>query len=200
MDMQARPRHRELAGSRVLVVGAGRIGRAIGQRAAALGCTVTGVNRSARDVPPGFSALQPMSALDDLLEAADFVVLACALSDETRGLLDARRLARLGREAVVLNVARGPVIDEAALYDALADHRIGGAILDVWWAYPGPGDATPSPSAFPFHQLSNVIMTPHYSGWTDGLFVRRSADMTANLDRLANGEPLLNVIRPASRP
>jgi phosphoglycerate dehydrogenase-like enzyme len=198
MDMQARPTHRELAGSHVLVVGTGRIGRAVGQRAAALGCRVTGVNRSVRETPAGFAAVHPMAELDQQLPHADFVVLACALGDETRGLIDRRRLALLPPGAVIVNVARGPVIDEDALYEALAGKRIGGAILDVWWAYPSADDPTPAPSRNPFHELANVIMTPHYSGWTDGLFRRRSADMAMNLDRLARGEPLVNVVRPAA--
>jgi phosphoglycerate dehydrogenase-like enzyme len=198
MDMQARPPHRELAGSHVLVVGTGRIGRAIGARAAVLGCHVSGINRTVREPPPGFASLDGLAALDRLLPGADFLVLACPLSDETRGLIDARRLALLPPRAVILNVARGAVIAEDALYESLAARRIAGAILDVWWTYPSADDPQPAPSRQPFHELENVIMTPHYSGWTDGLFRRRSADIAANLDRLCRGEPLINVVRPAA--
>ena len=190
--------HRELAGSEVLIVGTGRIGRAIGQRAAALGCRVTGLNRTLREAPPGFAAVHGLDALDAQLPQADFVVLACALDASTRGMLDARRLGLMKPDAVVVNVARGPVVDEEALYAALAGGRLGGAILDVWWIYPSPADPAPRPSRLPFHELGNVIMTPHCSGWTDGLFERRSAQMAENLNRLARGLPLTNVVRPAA--
>jgi phosphoglycerate dehydrogenase-like enzyme len=198
MGLQPRPTHGELAGRSVLVVGAGRIGCAVAERAAALGCRVIGVNRTPRAAPPGFIELRPLGELDALLPAADFVVLACALDRDTRGLIDGRRLALLHGGAVLVNVARGPVVDEAALFAALAARRIGGAILDVWWRYPTAAEPGRPPSAHPFDSLDNVIMTPHYSGWTNGLFLRRSTQMADNLDRLAEGLPLRNVIRAAA--
>ncbi|HET6468698.1 MAG TPA: hypothetical protein VFG43_10005, partial [Geminicoccaceae bacterium] len=68
---------------------------------------------------------------------------------------------------------------------------------DVWWRYPSAEEPRPRPSALPFHELDNVVMTPHASGWTTGLFRRRGAQMAENLDRLARGEPLVNIVRPA---
>lgn len=198
MGFQPGPTHRELAGSTVLVLGTGRIGRAVAERLAAVGCQVVGVNRTVREPPAGFLAIHPLASLDALLPDADFVVVACALADATRGLLDTRRLALLKPSAVVVNVARGPVIDEAALYRVVAERRIGGAILDVWWRYPTADDPRRAPSAHPFAALDNVIMTPHCSAWTDGLFRRRAAEMAENLDRLAEGRPLRNLIRAAA--
>lgn len=198
MGFQPGPTHAELAGSSVLVIGSGRIGRAVAERLAAVGCEVVAVNRTVREPPAAFRAFRPLSSLDALLPDADFVVVACALADATRGLLDTRRLALLKPTAVVVNVARGPVIDEAALYRVLAERRIGGAILDVWWRYPTSDEPRREPSAFPFASLDNVIMTPHCSAWTDGLFRRRAAEMADNLDRLAEGRPLRNVIRAAA--
>ncbi len=198
MGFQPGPTHGELAGNAVLVIGTGRIGRAVAERLTALGCRVVGVNRTPRGSPAGFAAIHPLAELDVLLPEADFVVVACALDDGTRGLLDARRLALLKPHAVVVNVARGPIVEEAALYAALAERRIGGAILDVWWRYPTDAEPRREPSAFPFATLDNVIMTPHCSAWTDGLFRRRAAEMADNLDRLAEGRPLRNVIRAAA--
>jgi phosphoglycerate dehydrogenase-like enzyme len=192
------PPHRELAGSTVLIVGTGRIGRAIGARAKAWGCRAIGCNRTLRPAGPELDTLHGLDRLDELLPQADFVVLACGLDESTRGLIDAARLARMRGDAVLVNVARGPVVDEAALFEALTRQRIGGAILDVWWRYPSEAEPSPRPSHLPFHELRNVLMTPHVSGWTDGLFRRRSAQMAANLDRLARGEPLLNLVRAAS--
>ena len=125
----------------------------------------------------------------------DFLVLTCALDETTRGLIDGRRLALLRRDAVLINVARGPICVEADLFEALRAKRIGGAVLDVWWRYPSAGDPAPRPSAFPFHELDNVVMTPHASGWTEGLFRRRGGQIAHNLDALATGAPLINLVR-----
>ncbi len=190
--------HRELGGSMVLVVGTGRIGRAVAARARAWGCRVVGCNRTVREAGPELDELHGLDRLDALLPQADFVVLACGLDETTRGLIGAARLARMGRDAVLVNVARGPVVDEQALFEALAASRIGGAILDVWWRYPGEDDPAPRPSRLPFHELRNVFMTPHVSGWTDGLFRRRSAQMAENLDHLARDKPLANIVRAAA--
>lgn len=122
-----------------------------------------------------------------------------ALDDNTRGLLDARRVALLKPHAVVVNVARGPIIEEAALFGALVGCQIGGAILDVWWRYPTLDGPSREPSAFPFDTLDNVIMTPHCSAWTDGLFSRRAAEMADNLDRLVEGRPPAQVHRALGR-
>jgi hypothetical protein len=90
--------------------------------------------------------------------------------------------------------ARGAVIDEAALYDALLHHRIGGAAIDTWWDYP-PRAAPRDPStAWPFHRLDNVLLSPHVAGWTTGTLLRRTLEMARNLDRLARGEPLNNSV------
>ncbi len=188
------PPHGEAAGATLGIVGLGRIGRAIGRRAQALGMRVLACNRSLVPDPP-VDELLPWSRLDELLPRVDFLVLSCALDSTTRGLIDARRLARLRPEAVLINVARGPVCVEADLFAALRDRRIAGAVLDVWWRYPSAEDPTPRPSTFPFHELDDVIMTPHASGWTEGLFRRRGGQIARNLDALATGAPLLNVVR-----
>lgn len=190
--------HRELGGSTVLIVGTGRIGRAVGARARAWGCRVVGCNRTPREPGPELDAVHSLDRLDTLLPEADFVVLACGLDETTRGLIGASRLAKMRGDAVLVNVARGPVVDEEALFDALAAGRIGGAILDVWWRYPSETDPAPRPSRLPFHELRNVMMTPHVSGWTDGLFRRRSGQMAENLDHLARGEPLSDIVRAAT--
>jgi phosphoglycerate dehydrogenase-like enzyme len=134
--------------------------------------------------------------LDPLLAAADVVVVSTPLTDRTRGLIGARQLARMRPSAVLVNVGRGPVVDEEALYTALRDGTIGGAAVDVWYAYPAGGN-TASPSAFPFHALPNVFLTPHSSGLTRQTFEGRAADIAANIRRLDAGEPLRNVVAVA---
>lgn len=191
--------HGEVAGATLGIVGLGRIGRAVARRAQALGLRPIACNRSLVPDPP-VDELVPWSRLDELLPRVDFLVLTCALDETTKGLIDARRLALMRPEAVLINVARGPVCVEADLFEALRAKRIGGAVLDVWWRYPSQGDPAPRPSAFPFHELDNVIMTPHASGWTEGLFRRRGGQIAKNLDALARGTPLFNLVRAPTAP
>lgn len=189
--------HGEVAGCTVGVVGLGRIGLAVASRAAALGMHVLGCNRSPREPGHGVAEVVPWPRLDEMLARCDFVVLACALSPETESLIDAARLAAMRPGAVLINLARGAVADEKDLFEALRERRIGGAVLDTWWRY--PDDAAPAcrPSRLPYHELDNVLMTPHCSAWTDGLFRRRGGHIAENLNLLAEGRPLLNVVRPA---
>jgi phosphoglycerate dehydrogenase-like enzyme len=96
--------------------------------------------------------------------------------------------------AVLINVARGEVVDEDALYDALDRGAIAGAALDVWYRYPA-GDAPTHPGHRPFHTLPNVLMTPHVSGWTEGMMDARAGVIAENIHRTARGEAPVNVVR-----
>jgi phosphoglycerate dehydrogenase-like enzyme len=102
------------------------------------------------------------------------------------------------RTAVIINVARGPIIDEQALYDALRDRTIGGAVIDAWSQYPSGDDLTLPPSSLPFHELPNLIMTPHSAVWTRGMIERRWSSIAANVDAIARGDvgALRNIVRP----
>jgi phosphoglycerate dehydrogenase-like enzyme len=140
--------------------------------------------------------MRGMDRLTDLLTGSDFVLVTLPLTDQTRGMLDRAAFAAMRPTGVVINVARGAIIDEEALYTALEEHRIGGAIIDVWYRYPPHGQPQGTrPSSFAFHELDNVMMTPHASGWTDALLPRRNRAVATNLNRLARGESLLNVVR-----
>jgi phosphoglycerate dehydrogenase-like enzyme len=187
-------RHGELGGQTVGIVGLGHIGREIARRATALGCRVLAANRTPRDTPPGVERLYAFADLNRMLAESDIVVLSCALTEETQGLIDARRLKAMRPEAFLINVARGPVAEEEALYEALRDRRIGGAALDTWWNYPTAAEPERRPSRFPFHELPNVLMTPHCSPWTDATVERRAVDIARNLDRCARGETLANIV------
>ena len=129
-----------------------------------------------------------------MLERADYLAVTLALTPETRGLIGARELARLKPTAVLINVARGEVVDEDALYDALHRGAIAGAALDVWYRYP-TGDAPIHPAHRPFHALPNVLMTPHVSGWTDGMMDARAGVIAENIHRAARGEAPVNLVR-----
>jgi phosphoglycerate dehydrogenase-like enzyme len=86
------------------------------------------------------------------------------------------------------------VLEEQALYDALAQGRIGGAIIDTWYTYPSGDAPVTHPSRLPFHTLQNVVMTPHMSGWTEGMIRRRQHTIADNVNRLVRGEPLVNLL------
>jgi len=188
------PVHGELFGSTVGIVGYGHIGREVARRARAFGMRVIAATRTPRD-DDLVDEIMGLDRLNDLLGAADFVVLAVPLVPATRGLIGAAELAAMKEGGVLVNVARGAVVDEDALYAALRDRTIGGAVIDVWYRYPErPGEPV-MPSRHPFQALDNVYMTPHASGWTDGLIARRARVIAANLDRFARGEPLLNLLK-----
>jgi phosphoglycerate dehydrogenase-like enzyme len=189
------PRHGEVHGKTLGILGYGRIGRETARRALAFGMQVRACSRTARTSEPLIGRVDGMDALADLLRGSDFVLVTLPLDAGTRGLLDARAFAQMKDSAVVINVSRGAVIDEQALYDALAQRRIGGAVIDVWYGYPPRGERHAAPSRLPFQALDNLIMTPHASAWTDGLLPRRNRAIAENLNRLARGEPLLNVVR-----
>jgi phosphoglycerate dehydrogenase-like enzyme len=144
-----------------------------------------------------------MERLDELLETSDYVVVACDLNEGTRGLLDAACLARLKPQAFIVSVTRAGVFDEEALYRVLADKRIAGAALDVWFRYPASlADAAhnPRPSRFPFHELDNLIMTPHAASWSVAHHRRRWGLVAANLDRLFRGETPRGIVIQAAAP
>ena len=188
--------HDEIGGKTVGVLSLGRIGKAAAEKAHALGARVLGCNRSPLAKAAGVDEMIPWEDRGRLFAEADFVVVTTALSAETKGLVGAALLGRMKRTGVIINVARGPVIDEDALYAALAENRIGGAIIDVWWSYPSADKPEAPPSRHPFHKLANVLRTPHSSGWTLGMRRRRAGQIAANLDHLARGEPLDNIVRP----
>jgi phosphoglycerate dehydrogenase-like enzyme len=186
--------HSEILGSTVGIVGLGRVGYEVARRAAAFGCRIIAANRSAREPGSGVERVFPLSELDRMLSECDYLVLSTALGPETEGLIDARRLALMKRSAFLINIARGTIIDEDAVYSALRDRTIGGAALDVWWQYPNAAEPQRRPSRHPFHELKNVIMTPHCSGWTEGMVTRRWAEVAGNINRFVRGEPLQNVV------
>jgi phosphoglycerate dehydrogenase-like enzyme len=187
----------ELAGKTLGILGFGHIGEALARRAYAFDMKVCAVRRHAQgDTPQGLIFLGGPERLDALLALSDYLAITLSLSAETRGLIDARRLALMKPTAYLVNVARAEIVDEHALYDALAGGRLAGAALDVWYRYPTAVGNT-APATASFHQLSNVIMTPHISGWTEGMLEARAGVIAQNIERTARGEPPLNAIAVA---
>mgnify|MGYP000892125348 CR=1 FL=1 len=191
-----------LSGRTLGLVGLGEIGGSVARLAQAMGMRVRAVRRSPDAPPPEGVELDwsgPTEALHELLGASDVVVVTVPLTEATRGSIDAAALAAMRPDAVLVNVARGPVVDEQALHEALSEGRIGGAGLDVWWRNPRDPD-TPPPSHLDFTGLDNVVLTPHQSGHTWETFGGRAQDITDNVDALADGRELRGVVRaPAGR-
>ncbi|MEX2210560.1 MAG: 2-hydroxyacid dehydrogenase [Gaiellaceae bacterium] len=189
------PLERELAGRVVGTIGYGHIGRRVAELARAFGMEAVAVTRSPSDSRAGgLRWLRGLDEVDALMNEADFVCVAVPLAAETRGLVGASELDALGPQGVLVNVARGDVVDERALFDALRGRRIGGAALDVWYQYPSRGDGPSLPSSLPFHELDNVVMTPHVSGRTVETRERRASFLVEQLRRLADGRELENVL------
>ena len=187
--------HPELAGRTIGLLGYGRIGKAIAARAHAFEMRIHVANRSPVATGGIVDRAWTLDALRDFFASAEFIVASLPLTPETAGLVNEAAFDAMRRDAVVINVGRGGVVDEAALYNALAGNRIAGAIIDTWYQYPDASGAPQLPSRLPFHELKNIVMTPHMSGWTAGTIRRRQQAMADNINRLARGEPLVNVVR-----
>ena len=188
------PINDELYGRTVGIVGLGAIGKAVAQRAKGFGTRVIGCNRTLREVAH-VDKQYSLAQIDEFLAECDFVVIAAALAPQTERLIDAARFAKMKPSAVLVNVGRGAIVDEDALYAALKERRIRGATLDVWYAYPRHDDLDVAPSRHPFFDLDNVWMTPHTSAWTTGMVERRWSEIAENLDHLSRGEPLRYQLR-----
>lgn len=182
-------RIRELGECRALIVGTGGIGQAVAGRLRAFGTVCTGLRRRASlDPPPGFDRVASLDRIDAELPSADVVVLAAPLTPLTRDLLSARRLELLPRDAIVVNVSRGALLDEVALAEALRAERLGGAVLDVFAEEP----LAPTSALW---QLPHVLLTPHVSAVSPGRFwTRELALFFDNWRRHVAGEPLKNLV------
>jgi phosphoglycerate dehydrogenase-like enzyme len=181
----------DLAGQTLCVLGLGAIGREIARLGQALGLRVVGIRRSPHSASDPVDELYPPSALDEVLAHCDWLALACPLTDETRGLIDGDMLQRLPRGARLINIARGEVVDEAALIAALQQGHLGGAYLDVFAQEPLPPDS-------PLWDLPNVIVSPHNSGAAAGNDARVHALFVANFARFVASQPLVNEVEPAT--
>jgi phosphoglycerate dehydrogenase-like enzyme len=184
----------ELTGKTLGILGFGHIGQALARRAAAFDMQVFAIRRQAQmETPNGLLFVGGPEHLDDVLRRADYLAITLSLSSATHNLIDEHRLRLMKPTAFLVNVARAEICDEAALYRALASGRLAGAALDVWYRYPASAEPT-LPAAQPFHELDNVMMTPHVSGWTEGMLSARAALIADNIERTARGAPPLNVV------
>ena len=177
-----------VAGKTLCVVGAGGIGREVGRLCAAAGMTVVGTRRNPAPASEGFSRICGADALYDLLSIADYVAVCCQWTPETERLIDARAFAAMKDGSVLINIARGEIVDEEALAAALDSGKLRGAVLDV---YVGEFDHAPPDRLWSDHR---VLLTPHVSASSDVNSHRGNELFVRNLRRYLAGEPLENVI------
>ena len=179
---------RELAGRTVGVVGYGGIGSAVGRKAGALGMRVVATRRDpSGDPPQEVDRMLGPDGLDRLLEAADYVVLSVPATPATDGLIGLRELSRMGQDAVLINLARGEVLDQEALVETLREDGLRGAGLDVF-------DEEPLPPGHPLWEMDRVVVTPHTGGISPRFWERETELVVENVRRYREGEPLLNVV------
>lgn len=186
----------ELTGKTLGILGYGRIGQAVARRARAFDMNVLAVRQNVRrSIGEGVAFLGGPEAIDEVIGRSDYVLISMPATRDTVGLMDRRRLGLMKPTTFLINVARAEIVDEGALYEALVERSIAGAALDVWYRYPCAAGRAP-PATRPFHELPNVLMTPHVSGWTDGMLDARATLIAENFRRIAHGETPLNLVEP----
>lgn len=185
---QSRPRPREVSGATLGLIGLGSIGREVATRAAALGMRVIAVRQHPeKGCPPSVERVVAPSQIDLILAESDYVVLAAPVTASTLNLIDSAGLGKMTPQACLINVSRGPLVDERALIHALRERQIGGAALDVF-------EEEPLPQGSELWDLNNLLITPHTAGLTDRLWDRHYLLVHQNLQRYLNHEPLLAIV------
>ncbi|ELY64961.1 D-2-hydroxyacid dehydrogenase [Natrinema versiforme] len=175
----------ELGDRTVGIVGVGAIGSKVADYCQPFDARVIGTKRDPTDAPEGVDEIYGADGLASVLAESDYLVVACPLTEETRGLLDAEALATLPDDAVLVNIARGDIVDQSALVDALEAGDLGGAALDVF-------EEEPLPESSPLWDRDNVLVTPHMAGSTPHYWERCADIFLRNYDRFRDGEDLEN--------
>ncbi len=181
------PRVREVAGATVGLMGLGSIGRAVSKSAKALGMRVIAVREHPEKGSEGADVVFGPEQIDELFRQADYMVLAAPVTASTNAIANAERLALMKPDACLINVGRGPLVDEPALASALREKKIGGAALDVFPKEPLPADS-------PLWGVPNLLITPHTAALTDKLWERHYALFSENLRRYLSHRPLLALV------
>ncbi|HLX85200.1 MAG TPA: D-2-hydroxyacid dehydrogenase [Terriglobales bacterium] len=181
------PLIREVAGATLGMVGLGSIGRAVVKSAKALGMRVIAVREHPEKGSEGADQVVPPAQIDEVFRQADYIVLAAPVTATTTAIANARRIALMKTTSCLINVGRGPLVDEPALMQALVDKKIGGSALDVFPQEPLPADS-------PLWSVPNLLLTPHTAALTDKLWDRHYKLFSDNVRRYLAGQTLLAVV------
>lgn len=202
-----RPRYRRpgpsilLQGKTAVILGYGAIGQRVGELCKALGMDVLATRRRIRQpVQQDGVVIYPAQMQLDLLPQANVLMICLPLTPQTEGLIGATELARLPDPAILVNVGRGSIIEQQALYRALQEGTLNAAGLDVWYNYPSDeaARAHTSPADYPFHELDNVVMSPHRGGGSDATAELRMTHLAASLNAAAREQSIPNPVNRAS--
>jgi phosphoglycerate dehydrogenase-like enzyme len=181
------PPARELYESTVAIIGVGSIGTALAERCHCLGMRVIGVVPTERKKPKIIDEMILTEKLHEAIKIADFVVITCPLTKQTKKMIGTRELSIMKHSAYLINMARGEIVDETALVKALTNSEIGGAACDVFSTEPLPAD-------HPFYSAPNMIVMPHVSGWSTRFWERAAERFAANLELYLQGKPLVGLV------
>lgn len=186
--------HGEVSGKTLGLVGYGHIAQAIAKRAKAFDMSVMAVRRTPDKNAEHLDWTGGSSELPHLLKNSDYVVIACDLNNDTKNLFNEQAFAQMKSNAVLINVARGGIVEEEALYHALRDKVIAGAVIDTWYNYNAMGKDEVKPFNLPFDELDNIIMSGHESGWTRQQVERRWKFIAENIKRVERGDKPENLV------
>ncbi|MFX0055763.1 MAG: 2-hydroxyacid dehydrogenase [Candidatus Hermodarchaeota archaeon] len=187
----------EIRNKTCLIMGLGNIGAEIAKRLNSFDLTLKAVTRSGKS--PNAALVDSITSIDKMkpyVQDADFIILSLPLTHESRGLIDSEVISWMNPSAILVNISRGEIVEEPALFQALKEKRIMAAGLDVWWNYPHfgkPGIEMPS-LKFPFHELDNIVMSPHRAAYSLGTQLAHLEFIRENVLRFVNGERPLNIV------
>jgi phosphoglycerate dehydrogenase-like enzyme len=187
-----------LYGRTALILGFGAIGQHVGLTCQALGMDVLGIRRDPeKPIAEGLNAkVYPPSSLHDLLPKTDVLIITIPLTTESEGMIGKTEFNLMPEKSLLINVGRGPVIDQEALYEALTNGKLHAAGIDVWWNYPAHGENIQQPADVPLHELPNLVMSPHRggAGGTGQAETLRANEMAKLLNAAARGEAMPNKV------
>jgi len=187
----------ELRNKTCMLLGLGNVGSEIALRLKGFGIRICAVTRTGKS--PQSNLVDEVIGLEQVksyLQDADFVILSLPLTSLSIGMVDADFLSKMKPSSILVNISRGEIVDEVALYNTLNKKRIRGAALDVWWNYPQWGKAemrVPSIN-FPYHELDNIVMSPHRAAYSENIMRDQINFVGENILRFINGDPPLNVV------
>ena len=189
------PDQTTLSGKTAMIVGLGRIGSEIAKRARAFGLRLLAVSRRPEEPSELVDLRIGYDRWRDHLPDADYVIASCRMSPETTRLFGSNEFALMNSSAIFVNVARGAVVDDKALYEAVRTNAIAGAAADVWNEMPANPSEICYPSQYPIHEHPNVLLSPNRSSWTWQMIEDRMRDVAENVKRVASGRPIINDVR-----
>ena len=192
------PTHNELFDKTIGILGYGKIGKEIAKRIKPFGTNLIGFTRTIRKKDKYLNNLYLSKDLKKNVNNLDYLIIACPLTKSTKDIINSNVFKYMKKDAVIINIARGGIINEKELYYALKKRLIGGDIIDTWFKYPQNKDLNGfKPSVFLFNKMKNVIMTPHISAWSENMIERRSRVISENINRLYNKKGLINLVKKA---